>query len=475
MNQKEEVAGFFKEIYRKSDRVVETLLIGYFVFGLALSMFYDTYLVGIGVGGLCLILYYGSKRIYKGSTVHHYIASLVTSIFMAQFIYQMHGMFEMHFTAFIAVVVMVTYQNKYVFIPQLLFVVVHHSTFAYIQYLGYTDSNEAYQQIYFTQLDYMDFQTFLFHAGLYAVAVVIGGVLTHNMESSTINSAKNTIKLQKNEQNVAQNISFANNIAKGNFDEAYQLMEGDKLGEALSEMRDGLKESIERENREKFINVGMAEISEIIRNDLEDLNGLSHSLITYLVKYLNANQGGFFVLAEEEEEEFLELTACYAYERKKSLKKRVEIGEGLVGQCYLEREIINMRQIPDDYINITSGLGKATATNLVVIPIKNDQSIEGIMEIASFTRFKDYEIEFLKRISENIATTITSAKVTKKTKMLFEHSQQQTEEMRAQEEEMRQNMEELSATQEEMSRKEQEYLNQIDELKNELESIASKA
>ena len=109
----------------------------------------------------------------KGSYAHHYIGSLVLGIFMAQFIYQMHGLFEMHFTAFVAVIVLMAYQNYKVFIPATLFIVIHHGIFAYIQYLGFVNDNETYQAIYFTQLDYMDLQTFIFHAGLVAIAVLI--------------------------------------------------------------------------------------------------------------------------------------------------------------------------------------------------------------------------------------------------------------------------------------------------------------
>ena len=129
-----EIRPFFVDIYRKSDGIIEKLLFFYFLFGIGLSFFYDTYLVGVGVGSLCLLLYFLSKKLFPDTSLNQYIASLVAGIFMAQFIYQMHGLSEMHFTAFIAIIALITYQNKFAFIPQLLFVVIHHSSFAYIQY-----------------------------------------------------------------------------------------------------------------------------------------------------------------------------------------------------------------------------------------------------------------------------------------------------------------------------------------------------
>ncbi|MEM1405784.1 MAG: PAS domain S-box protein [Bacteroidota bacterium] len=458
---REQLKPFFAEIYRKSDVVVETLLIGYFVLGIGLSFFYDTFLVGIGVGVLNLALYFSSKYAFKNSRLNQYVASLVAGIFMAQFIYQMHGLFEMHFTAFIAIIALITYQNKYAFIPQLLFVVIHHSSFAYIQYLGYTNENESYQQIYFTQLDYMDFQTFLFHAGLYALGVALASIYAHNLEQNTIENAENIIELQKRQESSTLNIEFANDIANGKFDTEYHKIEGDELGAALEEMRDNLKSSSNRENQEKFNNVGIAEVGEIIRSNNEKLEDLSYEVVSYLVKYLKINQGGTFILMEDGSDKWLELKGCYAYDRKKFMEKRIEIGQGLIGQSFMEKDMIYLKEIPEDYVTITSGLGEATPTHLVILPIKNDQIIEGVLELASFKEFQQYELDFLTKVCENMAASITSAKVNTRTKILYEQSQQQAEEMRAQEEEMRQNMEELSATQEEMERKSKETENRI--------------
>ncbi len=448
---------FFNGVYSQSNKIIEIVLIGYFIFGILLSFFYDTYLVGIGVGSLNLALYFGSKYLFGKTRNIQYVASLVFGIFMAQFIYQMHGLFEMHFTAFIAIIAMITYQNKFAFIPQALFVVVHHSSFAYIQYLGVVNDNVAYKSIYFTQLEFMDFQTFLFHAGLYAVGVVLAAIYAHNLEKHTTENAINILKMRDNEKIMVKNVEIANEIASGDLDTEVEVIEGDLMGSALREMRNSLKQSADREKEEKFINVGIAEISEIIRNNEGNLDDLSFQVISYLVKYLKANQGAIFIRMEEENEEFLELKGCYAYDRKKFLEKRIAPGEGIVGQCYMEKEYVLLKEIPKGYINITSGLGEATPDFLIVVPVKTEQIIEGVIEIASFTEFEQFKIDFLLKVCENIASVIASAKINEQTKLLFEKSQEQTEMLRAQDEEMRQNMEELSATQEEMQRKTQEF------------------
>ncbi|MGC4020926.1 MAG: PAS domain S-box protein [Cyclobacteriaceae bacterium] len=158
---------------------------------------------------------------------------------------------------------------------------------------------------------------------------------------------------------------------------------------------------------------------------------------------------------------YLKLVACYAYDRKKFLDKKIEIGEGLVGQCFLEKEATYMTVIPSDYVRITSGLGEATPKCIYLQPVQTKDEIVGVLELASFHELKDFEKKFIQRATENIAAAIISSRTTHRIKLLLADSQQRAEEMKAQEEEMRQNMEELQATQEEISRKQAETENRI--------------
>ena len=247
---------------------------------------------------------------------------------------------------------------------------------------------------------------------------------------------------------------FAENIGNGKYDSEFKaLSEKDVLGAALLTMRSNLVQVAVDDKRRAWTTEGLAKFADILRSRTNNLDELSDHIIASLVKYLNANQGALFLVNDVDQNDvFIEMVACYAYDRKKYLKKRIEIGEGVTGQCIQERDTIYMSDIPSNYLKITSGLGEALPRHVLVVPLRLDEQIFGAVELASFQPIEPYHIEFVEKVGQSIASTISSAKTAAHTKYLLEQAQQMTEEMRAQEEEMRQNMEELQATQEQLIR-----------------------
>ena len=281
--------------------------------------------------------------------------------------------------------------------------------------------------------------------------------------------------------NALKNISlFTSEIGKGNFESEFKaLSDEDVLGQSLLQMREELKKAKDEEDKRQdeikqrnWSSQGVALFSDILRQNNDDLETLSYEIISNMVQYTSSNQGGVFIVNDTDKDNLhLEMTACYAFDRQKFLKKKIEVGEGLVGRCYQEQEKIFLTDIPKDYIKITSGLGEESPKSLLLVPLAYNDNIFGIMEIASFNEYHEFEVDFVERIGESIAATISSVKANIQTSQLLSRTKQQAEEMYSQEEEMRQNMEELRATQEQSARREEELNREVEALKRRIRDL----
>lgn len=255
--------------------------------------------------------------------------------------------------------------------------------------------------------------------------------------------------------------NYAIELADRNLDAVFEpLSEDDQFANSLNKLKESLVHSRNEEDKRKeedelraWTTNGIAKFNDLLRHDTDNVEKFSINVVKNLVEYLKANQGGLFLMeGEENKEKVLKLVAAYAFDREKYLKKQINIGEGLAGTVVLEKKTIFLKDIPDDYMNITSGMGGAKPRSLMIVPLIFNEEVTGVLELASFNEFKTHEIEFVEKVAESTALTLNSVRLNVYTKILLEESNERAEELAAQEEEMRQNLEELKATQEEMQR-----------------------
>ena len=266
---------------------------------------------------------------------------------------------------------------------------------------------------------------------------------------------------------------FAHAIGQGDFSSNYQpLSDKDVLGNSLLNMRKSLQNANREEKKRQSEDIqrnwtteGQALFAEILRHHPENVTELADDIMVNLVKYVKANQGGIFIYQDTDPNDvYLELLSAYAYNRKKFIKKKVQLGEGLVGSCAQEKYTIYLTDIPDDYIEIESGIGSANPTSLLIVPLKIENEILGVIELASFNEMKPFEIELVEKIAESIAATLQTARINTRTAELLEQSKNQTQAMKDQEEEMKQTIEEMQATQEDSMKREDDFLRELKEM-----------
>lgn len=276
--------------------------------------------------------------------------------------------------------------------------------------------------------------------------------------------ARSFVKLKGSLQIITH---FADDVARSKFDNPFTpLSDKDQLGISLLNMKNSLIKAQEderirkiKEDQENWINQGIAKFSDILRSNSDNIDKLSVHYIREMVDYLNIVQGAIFIVNDDNPNDITyNLQAAVAYNRQKLLNKQFRIGESLVGRCAYEKLPIYITEVPNEYIQITTGLGEANPRSISLIPAVMEDKVYAVIELVSFRTFEPHQLEFISKMGNNLASTISMVKIHEQTSKLLAESKLQQDELAAQEEELRQNMEELVATQEEMKRKEEELL-----------------
>jgi|GEM_PF-969573 len=241
--------------------------------------------------------------------------------------------------------------------------------------------------------------------------------------------------------------------------------EVEKQKKEIVEQNKELQLRQEEDKKRQWFNEGIALFAEILRKNKDDIAKLSHETLSNLIRYVGASQGGLFVLNDEDQShKFLQLISSYGYDEEANEKSTLEIGESLVGNCFVEKKTKKVKDLPKGYLRLESCLGQTEPQCLVLIPLKLDELIFGVMELSSLREFTDFEIEFLEKLAESITSQLFTTKISMKTAQLLAQSQQQAEELRAQEEEARQNIEEMQANREEAMRLKSEAMGFINSM-----------
>ena len=197
------------------------------------------------------------------------------------------------------------------------------------------------------------------------------------------------------------------------------------------------------DNEKNELNSNLTKFAVMLQGQ-RDLMIVSKVMLSELASLLNFQHGVFYVMNEAITGELrLKMLSSYAYKERKNTPKEWKMGEGLVGQCAIEKKRILLTNVPDDYIQITSGLGEAKPLNIMVLPIMFESKVNAVIELASFTQFSSTQITFLDQLADSIGTVINTIEINMQTEELLKQSQTLTEELQSQQEELRETNQEL--------------------------------
>src|SRR5215211_7890779 len=311
-------------------------------------------------------------------------------------------------------------------------------------------------------------------------AQVPGVAGTWKALTDNVNAMANSLTIQV--RNIAD---VATAVTKGDLTRQITVEaqgELDELKSNINQMIGNLKETTERNQEQDWLKTNLAKFSRMMQGQ-KDLESVSRLIMSELTPLVSAHHGAFFIMDNDAGAPMLRLIASYAYRARKHVGNRFAIGEGLVGQAALEKQPILLTNVPDDYIQITSGLGEAPPRNIIVLPILFEGEVKAVIELASFLPFSQIHQTFLDQLSESIGVVLNMISANMRTEELLEQSQKLTQELQSQSKELQQQQEELKRSNseleaqaktlkasEELLKDQQEELQQVNE---ELEEKAS--
>jgi len=289
------------------------------------------------------------------------------------------------------------------------------------------------------------------------------GELVNLKETSETEFGKIALSFNIISKNLEEASNISSQIANGNYDiRISEKSEKDVLSKSINKIAENLKEAkaksiLQDDNTyvQLWMRKGRFEVAEAERKSENNISDLTYNILREIVNYTGAILGGLYLYNNEKEQ--IDLVASYAYETKKQINKRFRLGEGLIGSCVLEEKRIVINDVPDDYINIVSGLGNGKPSNISIIPIFYQGKINSVIELAFINKPKDYVIDFVERLGDNIGAWIDASLINSKTANLLKISRSQTEELAEKENELNVKVQELEKIKSEIGVQNAEY------------------
>ncbi len=246
------------------------------------------------------------------------------------------------------------------------------------------------------------------------------------------------------------------------------------LKDNINEMIRNLKDTTQKNNEQDWLKTNIARFNRLLQGQ-RDIRHVSNLILSQLVPLVNAHQALFYLTKQDGGENVLELVASYAAPNRRRPPQRLKLGDGLIGQCAAEKRSMLLSDAPHDYMRITSGLGEAKPSTVIVLPALFEGEVKAVLELGSFERFSTIHTLFLDQLMESIGIVLNTLAANMQTETLLTQSQLLTGELQSQQEELKKTNDRLEQQATTLQRSEDLLRSQQEELRGKNEELVEKA
>jgi HAMP domain-containing protein/signal transduction histidine kinase/CheY-like chemotaxis protein len=242
------------------------------------------------------------------------------------------------------------------------------------------------------------------------------------------------------------------------------------LKDTINEMIRNLRDTTQKNTEQDWLKTNLAKFSRLLQGQ-RDLEQVGQMILSELAPVVGAHQAEFYVLSNPKESEAprLKLRASYASSGQRAHGKELDLGEGLVGQCAIEKRKILLTSVPSGTFRIATGLSESAALDVLVLPVVFEGQLRGVIELASLDRFNPSHQAFLDNLTESIGIVIHTIEANTRTENLLKQSQSLAEELQQTNQELQEKARLLAHQNQEVERKNRE----VEQARQALEEKAS--
>jgi HAMP domain-containing protein/signal transduction histidine kinase/PleD family two-component response regulator len=247
------------------------------------------------------------------------------------------------------------------------------------------------------------------------------------------------------------------------------------LKDNINEMIGNLKSTTEKNQEQDWLKTNLARFTRMLQGQRDPMT-VSKMILSELAPLVNAEHGVFYgMVPPNGRDAHLAFQAGYAYKQRKGVPTEFRLGEGLVGQCALEKRRIILTEVPADYVRISSGLGEAKPMNIIVLPVLFEGDTRAVIELASFQRFSPTHQDFLDQLTESIGIVLNTIEANSRTEELLKQSQSLANELQSQQDQLQQTNMELAEKARQLAQQNTEIEQRREEVETAKDLVEEKA